>query len=148
MLQLRTCNRERIAPALYNLHQLSVEQRKIQKLLLLTYKALNDLAPNYISDLINLFVPGRNLRSALSQQLVSPSYNISTYGFRALSSAAAFLSNSLPREKELTALLLCLVLRIRLKPSFSGEKLNLYPIEDCESSLDISKFIIVINREI
>ena len=34
------------------------------------YKALNDFASNYVSDLIDIYVPERNLRSAQSRQLV------------------------------------------------------------------------------
>ena len=36
------------------------------------YKALNDFAPNYVSDLIDIYVPERNLRSAHRRQLVQP----------------------------------------------------------------------------
>ena len=56
----------------------------IFKLLSLTYKALNDFAPKYLSDLIDIYVPECNLRSAQSQQLVQPAYNLRTHGFRAL----------------------------------------------------------------
>ena len=42
--------------------------------LLLTYmyKALNNFAPNYVSDLTDIYVPERNLRSAQSRQLIQP----------------------------------------------------------------------------
>ena len=43
------------------------------------YKALNDFAPNYVSDLNDTYVPERNLRSAQSRQLVQPTYNLRTY---------------------------------------------------------------------
>ena len=36
------------------------------------YKALNDFAPNYVSDLTEIYVLERNLRSAQSRQLIQP----------------------------------------------------------------------------
>ena len=93
-----TGKHEHITPVLYNLHWLPVEQRIMYKLVLLAYKALNGLAPKYISDLISIYVPRRNLRSANSKQLVQPTYNLRTYGFRTFSHAAPFLWNSLPHE--------------------------------------------------
>ena len=93
-----TGKHEHITPVFYNLHWLPVEQRIMYKLALLTYKALNGLAPKYISDLISIYVPRRNLRSANSKQLIQPIYNLRTYGFRAFSHAAPFLWNSLPQE--------------------------------------------------
>ena len=59
---------------------------------------LNDFAPKYLSDLVDIYVPEPNLRSAQSQQLVQPAYNLRTYGFRAFSRASPFLWNSLSRE--------------------------------------------------
>ena len=79
-----TRKREHIAPVLCNLHWLPIKQRITYKLLLLTYKALNGLAPEHISDLINIYVPRRNRRSVQSKQLVLESFNLRTYGFRNL----------------------------------------------------------------
>ena len=73
-------------------------QKTRSLLLLLTYKALNDLAPKYISELINIYVPRRNLRSAQSKQLVLESFNLRTCGFWAFSHAAHLEWNSLPRQ--------------------------------------------------
>ena len=44
--------REHITPILERLHWLPVEQRVIFKILLITYKASNNLAPTYLSDCI------------------------------------------------------------------------------------------------
>ena len=43
---------EHITPILLNLHWLPVNYRIIFKILLITYKALNDLAPTYVRDLL------------------------------------------------------------------------------------------------
>ena len=50
--------------ALIGLHWLSVDKRIEYKLLLYTYKALHDLAPGYLCELIVPYVPRRVLRSA------------------------------------------------------------------------------------
>ena len=66
--------------------------------LLITYKALNNLAPSYICDLLTSYTPSRQLRSSSKHLLVSPSYNLKTYGARPFSVAAPSLWNALPCE--------------------------------------------------
>ena len=87
-----------ITPVLFNLHWLPVNQRIIFKILLITYKALNNLAPSYICDLLTSYTPSRQLRSSFKHLLVSPSYNLKTYGARSFSVAAPSLWNTLPSE--------------------------------------------------
>ena len=54
-----------ITPILKSLHWLPVQQRVIYNILLLTYRALNDLAPEYISSLLSPHSGGRSgLRSS------------------------------------------------------------------------------------
>ena len=48
-----TCKYDHITPVLVRLHWLLVSYRIRLKVLLLTYKALNDLSPEYISELLN-----------------------------------------------------------------------------------------------
>ena len=54
---------DHISPILCTLHWLPVKFRIEYKILLLTYKALNGLAPQYLSDLISYYQPTRPLRS-------------------------------------------------------------------------------------
>ena len=54
----------RIKPLLIELHWLPIEQRINFKILLFTYKIVNGLAPMYLSQLLVLYVPRRDLRSA------------------------------------------------------------------------------------
>ena len=49
---------DHITPLLRELHWLPVEHRINFKLLLITFKALNNLAPSYISNLLHLYTPG------------------------------------------------------------------------------------------
>ena len=60
----RTRKYDRITPVLRELHWLPVKQRIIFKILLFTYKALNVLAPQYISDFLVQYIPPRALRSS------------------------------------------------------------------------------------
>ena len=93
-----TKKHDHITPVLFNLHWLPVNQRIIFKILLITYKALNNLAPSYICDLLTSYTPSRQLRSSFKHLLVSPSYNLKTYGARSFSVAAPSLWNALPSE--------------------------------------------------
>ena len=61
--------------------QLSPEQIKF-KLLLLTYKALNDSSPSYITDLLSPYVPARNSGSE-RHLLQVPHTSTHSYGERA-----------------------------------------------------------------
>ena len=77
-----------IRPILKELHWLPVEQRITFKVLLLTFKALNNLAPPCLSQLIVPYNPTRNLRSAGKHLLEVPSVCRKRYGDRAFSVAA------------------------------------------------------------
>ena len=90
-----TKKRDHITPVLFQLHWLPVRQRIIFKLLLLTFKTLNGQSPAYISDLVTVYQPQRNLRSA-SQYLLQESIGRTiTYG-RSFSRVAPRLWNRLP----------------------------------------------------
>ncbi len=79
----RTRMRDHITPVLESLHWLPVSFRVDFKILMLTYKALHGLAPQYSSETGLLTVPLTRLRSM---------------GDRAFSSLAPKLWNSLPIE--------------------------------------------------
>ena len=66
----RTHKYEHITPVLIGLHWLPISYRITFKILLLTYKALNNLAPSYLSDLLSQRCNVRLLRSR-SQELLS-----------------------------------------------------------------------------
>ncbi|XP_046885326.1 uncharacterized protein LOC124473723 [Hypomesus transpacificus] len=87
---------EHITPILRNLHWLPVKYRIDFKILLTTYKALNNLAPPYLSDLLPLHAPTRCLRSAGANTLKTIRAKHRTWGDRAFSVAAPFLWNALP----------------------------------------------------
>ena len=90
-----TRKRAHITPVLENLHWLPVGYRIVYKLLLIVFKALNNLAPDYISHLLTPYEPPRLLRSSNKSLLCEPRSNRS-WGDRAFSVAAPRLWNNLP----------------------------------------------------
>jgi len=54
---------EHISPILRKLHWLPITKRIEFKIITMTYKALNGMAPSYICDLLQVRQPSRNLRS-------------------------------------------------------------------------------------
>ena len=75
-----TPRREHITPVLYSLHWLPVEQRVKYKVLLQVFKALHDMAPSYIKDMLQPYNPSRTLRSASQNLLMVPKTRTATYG--------------------------------------------------------------------
>lgn len=93
-----------ITPVLASLHWLPIQARADFKVLLLTYKALNGLAPSYLTELLSPYIPSRPLRSLSSNLLVIPSINKKSAGGRAFSYRAPLLWNGLPLDiKEATS---------------------------------------------
>ena len=91
-----TPKHEHISPVLQELHWLPVEQRIIFKILLMTFKCLNGIAPSYLSDLVTRHIPRRNLRSANGRRLFDVEYSLGKYGFRPFSVATLELWNDKP----------------------------------------------------
>ncbi|KAL0147478.1 hypothetical protein M9458_050590 [Cirrhinus mrigala] len=87
---------DHITPILKSLHWLPIRFRISYKIALLTYKALNGLAPAYLTSLLPRYNPSRSLRSQNSRLLVVPRIAKSTKGGRAFSHLAPKLWNSLP----------------------------------------------------
>ena len=79
-----------------SLHWLPLKARIQYKVLLLVFKALHGLAPEYISQLLTTYKPLRSLRSANEHLLVEPRANLATVGDRAFSVYAPRLWNKLP----------------------------------------------------
>ena len=100
-------------------------QRIIFKILLLTVKALNNLCPRYISDLLKTDKPTRALRSSSRNLLVIPRSKFKSYSDRAFSASAPKLWNDIPETLKCRAdlLLLSVILELTL---FSVISLNSY----------------------
>ena len=94
----QTPPRDHITPVLKDLHWLPVHLRSIYKILLMTYKALHGMAPEYICELITVRErTGMRLRSEEAIVLVVPPKPcLPSYGDRAFYIAAPVLWNALP----------------------------------------------------
>ena len=88
--------REHITPILATLHWLPVTYRIDFKILLLTFKALNGQAPQYVSDMLAPYKPKRPLRSADKALLEAPTAHLIGKGGRAFKIRAPKLWNALP----------------------------------------------------
>ena len=90
---------DNITPCLMSLHWLPVQFRIDYKMLLFTYKAIHNLAPPYLCDLVRPYVPLRpGLRSA-DQGLLHPTpWRLKTFGRRSFQVAAPTLWAGLPPE--------------------------------------------------
>lgn len=90
---------DHVTPLLHDLHWLPIEDRIIFKVLLLTYKALNEAGPVYLRDLFTIYRPPLNLRSADDPLTLDiPKTNLATYGDKAFSVKAAVEWNKLPLD--------------------------------------------------
>uniref|UniRef100_A0A3P9C069 Reverse transcriptase domain-containing protein n=1 Tax=Maylandia zebra TaxID=106582 RepID=A0A3P9C069_9CICH len=95
-LLTRSTKRVHITPILYSLHWLPIEFRIRFKILVLTYRALNGQAPDYLSKILIKYTAARHLRSQTQSLLVVPRTRLKTKGDRAFQSVAPRLWNSLP----------------------------------------------------
>jgi len=93
-----TSRTEHIKPILFKLHWLPVEQRVKYKLLLHAFKALNDMTPVYLKEMLQLYTPARRLRSSSQHMLEVPPTRTVTYGNRSFTAVTAKLWNNLPNS--------------------------------------------------
>ena len=89
---------DHITETLINLHWLPVRARIDFKILLYTWKALNDRAPPYIRNMLELRDETRSLRNPIGSYLKIPNCNRITLGGNAFSVVAPSLWNQLPLE--------------------------------------------------
>ena len=92
----RTRKYDHIRPVRSSLHWLPIKHRIDFKILLITYKALNGLAPQYLNELLLHYTPLRPLRSQNSGNLIIPRISKSTAGGRSFSYLVPKLWNNLP----------------------------------------------------
>lgn len=93
----RTGKYDHITPVLKSLHWLPVKKRIQYKILLLTFKCIHNLAPEYLCELIKVYGPSCTLRSAnKGLTLISPSTKMVYCGDKAFAKCAPELWNDLP----------------------------------------------------
>ena len=87
-----------ILSILNELHWLLINKRCQFKILLLTFKSLNGCAPDYLCDMLNVYMPNRSLRSTAFTSFVSYRNRSIRLGKRLSGTSAAKLWNELPRN--------------------------------------------------
>ena len=93
----RTPKFDHISPVDHTFHWLPVEQRIEYKLLLFAFKSVNNDGPLYLSDLLRLYIPSRQLRFSSDTRLLRiASFRLKSFGQRKFSYQASVLWNSLP----------------------------------------------------
>ena len=85
-LILRSSKSEHVTPLLRSLHWLPVSDRIDYKVSSLAFSAINDSGPTYLSELLHLYTPSRELRSSSdTRQLRIPHTRTKTNGQRTFS---------------------------------------------------------------
>ncbi len=88
---------DHISPVMEDLHWLPIWERINYKVLLLKYKSLNGLAPQYLRDLLE-HRPDCSTRRNHKNLLVNPQVRTVTFGGRAFRKAALDLWNNIPNS--------------------------------------------------
>ena len=88
-----------VSPILKELHWLPVKARIDHKILTLSFKSLHDATfPSYLKDMIEIYQPGRSLRSKNKNILKKPKTKLKTFGDRSFYYSAPDLWNGLPER--------------------------------------------------
>ena len=84
-------------PILYELHWLPVKERIQYKIALFCYKCLSGAAPNYLSTFLEIYHPGRNLRSSSDKTIFKvPKMKYKSCGERSFAYIGPKVWNALP----------------------------------------------------
>ncbi len=96
-VRVLTRTRNYISPVLSTLHCLQIKHCIHFKILLITYKTLNGLASQYLSELLSHYSPSRLLWSQNSGHLIKPRISKSSADGRSFSYLAPKLWTNLPK---------------------------------------------------
>ena len=87
-------------PMLQQLHWLPVKFRIDFKMLMLTYKALNNQVPDYISELLTFYKHSIALISSCQMRHAVPKTKTKLYGDRSFAASTPRLWNTLPVDSK------------------------------------------------
>ena len=90
--------RQSAKPLLHELHWLPVEKRIVYKLCMFVFKALTAECPEYIKELLKIYVPTRNLRSSEDRSILIKPKIPRKIGEKSFLFSAPNFWNSLPRH--------------------------------------------------
>ena len=100
---VRSGKYEHVSPILRSLHWLPVQYRIRFKILLTVYKALHGSSAGYITNLLSLYEPPRNLRSSTQHLLAVPRTNLVNCGDSSFQVCGPKLWNDLPADIRTTS---------------------------------------------
>jgi hypothetical protein len=96
-LVLKAKKRDHVTPLLHSLHWLPIQARIDYKLSVLCHNFFSESCPSYLTELLSVYSPSRQLRSSADMRILSvPKTRTKTYGERSLSFCAPKQWNSLP----------------------------------------------------
>ncbi len=87
---------EHITPVLHQLHRLLIQEQIEFKVLCLTYKALHNIAPLYLTQFLSQKIVSRHLRCTDQHLLQVPLTSLKYAGDSSFQKAAPMLYNALP----------------------------------------------------
>ena len=98
-LILRIPKTEHTSPHLASLHWLPIFSRIQYKISTICYNCPNSTAPDYLTDLLTIYKPARQLRSSSdTSALRIPAFRTQSFGDRSFSHSAPSVWNTLPPE--------------------------------------------------
>lgn len=98
-LVLKARKRDHVMPLLRDLHWLPIQACIEYKLSTLRHSFFSGTAPQYLSPLLQVYIPSRQLRSSSDSKLLRiPHVKTKTFGQRSFSFVALSVWNSLPQE--------------------------------------------------
>ena len=96
-LIFKASKRQHVSPLLSDLHWLSIENRIKYKISTVCFNIISGSAPPYLSELVQLYTPSRNLRSSSDSRIFRvPIRHMKTQGQRAFSYYGPVVWNTLP----------------------------------------------------
>ena len=98
-LIFKCCKQNHVSPVLMSLDWLPINARIEYKLTVIFHSFFLGLSPIYLSDLLLVYTPKRNLCSSSDNRILCiPKLRTKTFGHRSFSFAAPTIWNSLPSE--------------------------------------------------
>ena len=97
-LVLKKAKRDHVTPLFRKLHWLPLQARIDYKICVMCFKCINKIAPSYLSDLLEQYVPSRLLRSGSQNLLKKPPRANKKCTEKAFKHCAPYIWNSLPSD--------------------------------------------------
>ena len=98
-LTVKASNSDHTTLILHSLHWLPVAARIEYKVSSLCYSSLSDSGPEYLSKVLRIYTPSRQLRSSSDNRILCvPSVKTKTFGQRSFSYAGPVVWNKLPYD--------------------------------------------------